>query len=203
MRNRLIEPIAIWVTAVTVATLVGSALPAMAAEDDGTWGVAQLMRELGQVRRSQAQFTERKYLKVLKAPLQTSGTLTYTAPDKLEKRTLRPKPEVLVIDGKVLTVETAGKRHTLKLQDYPVLWAFVESIRATLGGDIATLERFYKVDLEGGPARWQLFLAPRERSMSRVISLIRIGGAGSRIELIEVQEAKGDRSVMKVVEDAP
>lgn len=203
MRNRLIESIAIWVTAVTAAALVGTALPAMAAGGDGTWGVAQLMRDLGQVRRSQAHFTERKYLKVLKAPLQTSGTLTYTAPDKLEKRTLRPKPEVLVIDGKVLTVETAGKRHTLKLQDYPVLWAFVESIRATLGGDIATLERFYKVDLEGGPARWQLFLAPRERSMSRVISLIRIGGAGSRIELIEVQEAKGDRSVMKVVEDAP
>ncbi len=203
MRNRRIEPIAIWVTAVTVATLVGSALPAMAAEDDDTWGVVQLMRELGQVRRSQAQFTERKYLKVLKAPRQSSGTLTYTAPDKLEKRTLRPRPEVLVIDGKALTVETAGKRHTLKLQDYPVLWAFVESIRATLGGDIATLERFYKVDLEGGPARWQLFLAPRERSMSRVISQISIGGAGSRIELIEVQEARGDRSVMKVVEDAP
>lgn len=203
MRNRLIESIAIWVTAVTAAALVGTALPAMAAGGDGTWGVAQLMRDLGQVRRSQAHFTERKYLKVLKAPLQSSGTLTYTAPDKLEKRTLRPKPEVLVIDGKVLTVETAGKRHTLKLQDYPVLWAFVESIRATLGGDIATLERFYKVDLEGGPARWQLFLAPRERSMSRVISQIRIGGAGSRIELIEVQEAKGDRSVMKVVEDAP
>jgi len=204
MRPRLIDSIAIWVTAVMAAALVGAALPAMAAEGDGTWGVAQLMRELGQVRRSQAHFTERKYLKVLKSPLQSSGTLTYTAPDKLEKRTLKPKAEALVIDGKTLTVETAeGKRHTLKLQDYPVLWAFVESMRSTLGGDIATLERFYKVELEGTPARWQLFLAPRERSMSRVISQIRIGGAGSRIELIEVQEAKGDRSVMKVVEDAP
>lgn len=203
MRNRRIESITIWVIAVTAAALIGTARPALAAQGEGTWGVVQLMSDLGQVRRSQAHFTERKYLKVLKAPLQSSGTLTYTAPDKLEKRTLRPRPEVLVIDGKALTVETAGKRHTLKLQDYPVLWAFVESIRATLGGDIATLERFYKVDLEGGPARWQLFLAPRERSMSRVISQIRIGGAGSRIELIEVQEAKGDRSVMKVVEDAP
>ncbi len=162
------------------------------------------MAELAKVKRSQARFTERKYLKVLKAPLQSSGTLTYTAPDKLEKRTLKPKPEALLIDGDALTVETAeGKRHTLKMQDYPVLWAFVESIRATLGGDAAKLERFYKVDLEGSRRAWQLFLAPRERSMSQVISQIRIGGAQGRIELIEVQETRGDRSVMKVVEDAP
>lgn len=196
MRNRLIE------SALLASILFSVAPAAMAAE--AQWGVAQLMHDLGQVKRSQARFTERKYLKVLKQPLQSSGTLTYVAPDRLEKRTLKPKPEALVIDGRTLTVETAeGKRHTLKLQDYPVLWAFVESIRATLGGDVATLERFYKVDLEGNPGRWQLFLAPRERSMSQVISQIRIGGAGARLDLIEVQEAKGDRTVTKVIEDTP
>ncbi|HEY5929541.1 MAG TPA: LolA-related protein, partial [Burkholderiales bacterium] len=100
--------------------------------------------------------------------------------------------------------ETAeGKKHALKLQDYPVLRAFVESIRATLAGDVATLERYYKIELEGNPGRWQLFLAPRERSMAQVISQIRIGGAGTRLDLIEVQEAKGDRTVTKVTEDAP
>lgn len=179
------------------------ALSAQAAPD-GALSVGELMRDLGQVQRSQARFTERKYLKVLKAPLVSSGTLTYIAPDRLEKRTLKPRPEALLIDGDVLTVETAqGKKHTLKMQDYPVLWAFVESIRSTLGGDVATLERFYKVDLDGNRQRWQLYLAPRERSMSEVISQIRIAGAGSRIELIEVQETRGDRTVTRVVEAAP
>jgi len=195
MRNRLIE-------CLLLAILSGVVAPATAVEAE--WGVAQLMHELGQVKRSQARFSERKYLKVLKQPLQSSGTLTYVAPDRLEKRTLKPKPEALIIDGKTLTVETAeGKKHALKLQDYPVLRAFVESIRATLAGDVATLERYYRIELEGNPGRWQLFLAPRERSMGQVISQIRIGGAGTRLELIEVQEAKGDRTVTKVTEDAP
>lgn len=195
MRNPLTNAIA-----ALFATLL--ALPALAADEAGAWTVQRLMGELAQVKRSQARFTERKYLKVLKAPLQSSGTLTYTAPDRLEKRTLKPKPEALLIDGNTLTVEMAdGKRHTLRMQDYPVLWGFVESIRATLGGDAATLERFYKVELEGSRQAWQLFLAPRERSMGKVISQIRIGGAQGRIELIEVQETRGDRSVMKVVED--
>ena len=195
MRNRLIE-------CLLLAILSGFVSPATAAEAE--WGVAQLMHELGQVKRSQARFSERKYLKVLKQPLQSSGTLTYVAPDRLEKRTLKPKPEALIIDGKTLTVETAeGKKHALKLQDYPVLRAFVESIRATLAGDVATLERYYKIELEGNPGRWQLFLAPRERSMGQVISQIRIGGVGTKLDLIEVQEAKGDRTVTKVTEDAP
>lgn len=196
MRNPLVKHLLL------AAAWCALAMPATAAEP--AWGVAQLMHDLGQVKRSQARFTERKYLKVLKEPLQSSGTLTYVAPDRLEKRTLKPKAEAVIIDGKTLTVETAaGKRHTLKLQDYPVLRAFVESIRATLGGDAETLERFYKVDLEGTPGRWQLFLVPRERGMSQVISQIKIGGAGSRLDLIEVQESKGDRTVTRVIEDAP
>lgn len=197
MRRRLAE---------CAAGLLAALLIALPVEgtQDGAWGVAQLMRELGQVKRSQARFTERKYLKVLKAPLVSSGTLVYTAPDKLEKRTLQPRRESLLIDGDVLTVETAdGKRRTLRMQDYPVLRAFVESIRATLGGDGATLERYYKVDLDGSRERWQLYLAPRERSMSQAISQIRIDGGRGRVERIEVQEARGDRSVMKVVEEAP
>jgi hypothetical protein len=39
--------------------------------------------------------------------------------------------------------------------------------------------------------------------MAWVISQIRIGGGNGRIELIEVQETRGDRSVMKVAEDGP
>jgi hypothetical protein len=194
MRSRLPERLA----GLLVAALM--ALPA-AAQEDG-WDVAKLMQELGQVKRTQARFVERKYMKVLKAPLESSGTLTYAAPDRLEKRTLKPKPELLTIAGDSLAVEMQGKRRTLRLQDYPVLWAFVESIRATLGGDQATLERFYAAEVEGGPARWQLYLVPRERSMRQVISQIRIGGGNARIELIEVQETKGDRSVMRIVEES-
>ena len=80
---------------------------------------------------------------------------------------------------------------------------FVESIRATLGGDIKALERFYRVELEGSAAKWQLFLVPRDRKMNEVISLIRIDGSQARLDTIEVQEARGDRSVMKITGDTP
>ena len=163
------------------------------------------MLQLSQVTESKARFVERKYLKVLKAPLELSGTLTYVRPGLLEKRTLKPKPETLIVADNKLTLENPARKDTrvLKLQDYPVLWGFVESIRATLGGDVKSLERFYRVELEGGPARWQLYLTPRDRKMNEVISLVRIDGSHARVDTIEVQEARGDRSVMKIYEDVP
>lgn len=169
------------------------------------WDVDELMKQLSTVEHSQARFVERKYLKVLKQPLELSGTLSYTRPGRIEKRTLKPKPETLSVADDTLTLDNpARKEHrVLKLQDYPVLWGFVESIRATLGGDLKALQRFYRVELEGNADRWRLFLAPSDRKMGDVISLIRIEGSHARVDTIEMQETRGDRSVMKIYEDSP
>ncbi len=195
------------VLAIVIAPTAGAPAGAQDSEpqqDGAGWGLQQLMRELGAVKRSQSRFVERKYLKVLKAPLELRGTLTYVAPGNLVKRTLSPKPETLTVDGDRLTVESTARNEsrTLRLRDYPVLWAFVESIRSTLSGDIAALERFYRVELEGGRARWRLYLVPRDPDMRAVISLINIGGSRDRVERIEVQETRGDRSVTTIVEES-
>ncbi len=199
------EQCACRVAAVALVFALGLTAPAAvrAADAAAPWGIEPLMQQLSAVDHSQARFVERKYLKVLKAPLELSGTLTYTRPGRLEKRTLKPKPETLTVaeDSVILENPARNERRVLKLQDYPVLWGFIESIRATMGGDLKALRRFYRVDLEGGPAQWRLFLAPIDRRMNEVISLIRIDGSQARIDRIEVQEARGDRSVMDIRED--
>jgi outer membrane lipoprotein-sorting protein len=181
------------------------ALPAPAATDaahDAAWGVEQLMQRLSQVKTAKANFVERKHMRVLSAPLELSGTLVYNAPGYLEKRTLTPKPETLVLDRDTLTFEdkTRNRRRTLRLQEYPVIWAFVESIRSTLAGDLQSLNRFYRVALDGSEADWRLTLDPREPGIQRMVKQIRIAGSATAIRSIEITEAEGDRSVMTVTE---
>lgn len=162
------------------------------------------MIELGRVQHAKARFVERKYMKLLKQPLELSGTLEYRAPGYLERRTLKPKPESFVVDGDVLTLENArGQRRTFALQDNIVLWAFVESIRSTLKGDLASLDRFYRVTLDADGRDWRLSLTPTQPRMSAVIALIQISGSGGKIRSIEIRETQGDRSVMTVSEDGP
>jgi len=192
---------ALWLFAAACA----SAAVAAESSDPAAWDVQRLMRELAQVKTANARFLERRHLGILTAPLESSGTLVYVAPDRLEKHTLRPRPESLVLERNELTVESKerNQRRTLVLQDYPVIWAFVESIRATLAGDLPTLSRFYQVGLDGGERRWRLSLIPSEPRMQDVVSEIRISGDSSWINAIEMIETGGDRSVMTITRDGP
>jgi hypothetical protein len=163
------------------------------------------MQDLGQVKSARASFVERKDLGILDAPLELSGTLVYVAPSRLEKHTLAPRAESLVLEREELTIETEGRklRRTLNLRDHPVARAFVESIRSTLAGDLPTLRRYYQVGLDGGERRWRLTLKPSEPGMRDVVSEIRISGERSSINAIEVVETNGDRSVMTITRDGP
>lgn len=188
--------------AVAAIALCAASAGALAAEP--AWGLPQLMQRLAQVKAVEGEFVERKHLRILDAPLEFSGTLTYKAPAYLQKRTRKPKPQGLTVERDRMTVEDgSGKRRTLMLDDQPLAWAFVESIRATLAGDLQTLERYYKVRLEGGQARWQLTLEPTEPTMASLIDAIRIAGSHDRIGVVETVEAGGDRSVMTITEKAP
>ncbi|TMG80625.1 MAG: outer membrane lipoprotein carrier protein LolA, partial [Betaproteobacteria bacterium] len=125
------------------------------AQSDAGWGLTQLMQELRAVKSAHGKFVERKHLAVLSAPLEVSGTLAYTAPDRLEKRTEQPRVERLIVEGNRLTVEDPRRRRSYALEDNPPVRAFVESIRSTLAGDLDTLNRFYAVRLEGERTAWR------------------------------------------------
>lgn len=165
------------------------------------FGVEQLMAELRQVKSATGRFVERKELHMLDKPVEGSGTLIYLAPDQMQKITISPSWERLAVRQSTLTIEQEGKSRSFSLGDRPEIGAFVESIRATLAGDLATLERFYTVTLTGDAGDWQLSLVPKERKLQELVKEIRISGSGRSIHTVETEEADGDRSVMRVVEE--
>ncbi len=185
------------------AGLASSSAVAAEAAKKGVWGVTQLMHSLAQVKSSRATFVEHKYMSMLKTPLEFSGTLSYVAPAYLEKITLQPKPESMVLDRDKLVVRSgaAQQKRILTLQDYPAIWAFVESIRSTLAGDLDTLNRFYQVTLEGQPKQWLLVLRPLDPNMKNLVREIRISGSAEQLGVIEIRETEGDYSVMQISKD--
>ncbi len=156
----------------------------------------ELMHLLAGRQHGQVSFVEQHFLALLKRPVESYGELIYEAPDRLEKRTLEPRPESLVLDGDVLTVRRGQRRRVLDLKAYPQILPFVESIRATLAGDRAALERVFRVDYIGDLARWTLILVPREAQVAKTVSLVRIDGSRDTLLTVEISEPDGDRSLM-------
>lgn len=167
------------------------------------WGVKQLMQSLAQVKGAKRKFTERKYMSVLTEPLESTGTLVYIAPGRLEKHTLSPREESMVVEHGVVVITNKAKhtQRTIMLQDYPAVSAFIESIRSTLAGDLESLNKVYHVKLGGEVRRWNLQLVPNDAGVRDVVREIRISGHDNWLSSVEIIEASGDRSVMTVTED--
>ena len=162
------------------------------------WDLDQLMNGLAQTRSGHARFVEKKSIAILEQPVESSGDLLYTAPDRLEKRTLKPKPETMVVNGDNLQIERGRQKIQLQLQTYPELAAFIDSIRGTLAGDRKALERSYQLSLEGAAQGWTLRLLPLDSKMKQVVALIRITGVRDEIRSIHVTQVDGDSSVMLI-----
>lgn len=171
-------------------------LPAISHAAD--WDIDQLMHDLAQTRSGHASFVEKKSIAILDKPVESSGELFYTAPDHLEKRTFKPKPESMTVDAGTLVIERGRQKHHLQLQDYPELAAFIDSIRGTLAGDRKALERNYRLSLDGTAEHWILQLLPADEKMQAVVKRIRIAGVHDAVRSIEISQADGDSSLMLI-----
>ena len=178
--------------------LVGAAV-GLAADSD----LDRLMAALAQRKHGHVTFVERKYIAMLDRPVESSGELLYDAPDRLEKRTLRPKPESLVLAGGVITAQRGHRTYVLDLQQYPQVVPFIESIRATLAGDRAALERVYNVEFAGDFDRWSLGLTPLDEKLKETVQDIRIEGERDALHSIEIREADGDHSLLTIGAEVP
>lgn len=169
--------------------------PATAAE----WGLGPLLADIAKSNGGVARFAERKFVAALDTPVDTTGELVFVKPARLEKRTLKPRPETLILDGDDMIVDRNGTRRTFSLKQLPEAVAMVESLRATLAGDRATLEGVFNVALDGSAARWSLMLTPKSAVGARMLKDVRISGEQGELNLIELEQTNGDRSVMKVL----
>ena len=157
-------------------------------------GLEALMRAMAAVPQREDRFAEDKVVPELDLPLPSTGTLRWQAPDRLEKHTTAPIEERLRVQGGRMLYERPdrGLRREFGLDEQPELRALVESIRATLAGDLATLRRHYEVRFEGaaeGP--WRLVLVPLSPRVRAAVQRIGIAGRGPQVLLVETEGGGG------------
>lgn len=185
-------------TALALAIVLGAALLGPRARGADAVSLDRLMSLLAQRQHGHVTFVEQHYLAVLDRPVQSSGELLYDAPDRLEKRALLPKPESLLLEHGVMTAKRGRRTYTLELRSYPQIVPLIDSIRATLAGDRAALEKLFKITLDGQLEQWTLSLTPADPTVAKSVRQIVIQGARDSIHTVEIQQADGDRSVLTI-----
>ena len=183
-----------WLLVIGGPPLVSSA--AESADESAVFG--ELLVLLAERRHDHVTFTEVQQLAILDRPLHSSGELLYDAPDRLEKRTLEPRREDLLLEHGMLSIERDHHRRSVALRDFPQAVPLVESLRATLAGDRAALARYFTVQFSGTLARWTLELTPTDATVERSVQHIVITGETDRIRTVQIRQSDGDTSTLTI-----
>jgi outer membrane lipoprotein-sorting protein len=159
-----------------------------------------LMDRLAAVNTTRVSFLEIRDSVWLEKPIQIKGTLSYHAPDVLEKHTTEPLNERFIARGDIVSVERVVKekiqRKEISLNDFPPLKPFIISLRATLAGDLSTLKQHYQIKLKDNSPGWRLLLEPTDSNIRKRVKEITIDGKQDHIDVITIIEASGDSSKM-------
>ncbi len=160
--------------------------------------LAELMRVLGEVRAGEATFTEKRHVREIDQVLESSGRLSFVAPDVFTRETLKPRNEKLAVNGNTLVMSRGTRSRTVALDSVPEAQVIVEAIRGTLTGNREVLDRHFTVQLAGTLPRWTLTLAPRDARLRAQVTRIQVTGRLAALDEVQIDLPGGDRSVMLI-----
>ncbi len=155
-----------------------------------------LMQMFASSKNMKAEFVERKFLRILDTPVESSGELLFQAPARLEKRTKLPRPETMLIEGNKVSIDRGSFKRTMSLDDFADIASLVQSLTATFRGDQAGIEQYFTWRLTGSAKKWRLVLSPKSSKMFVTLREIELAGENSYIHTVETTLTDGDRSLM-------
>jgi hypothetical protein len=142
------------------------------------------------------EFVERKFVRVLDAPVESNGELIFIAPAHLEKNTKSPRAESMTIDGNKVSIERGSFKRTMSLDDLADMASLVQSLTATFRGDQAGIEQYFTWVLTGTLKKWQLVLKPKSIKLFVRIREISFKGENDFVHTVETTLTDGDSSLM-------
>jgi len=148
---------------------------------------AALLATLQQAPPTRTEFFERRQSPLLRAPLLFAGELERPVAGVLVKRTRTPHREQTRIEAEQVRVEREGEKpRRFSLRRAPELRALTASVEAVLGGDIALLQKHFRLRMEGSAQAWTLQLAPRDKRLAKRVEALRFLGAAQELRCMDL-----------------
>ncbi len=181
------------------------ALSSVAFADEEAWDVSWLMHQFSKTAHAKLVFRETRNSAFLVTDLVTTGSIEYRHPDYIEKSTLSPIVEKVVINGDYVSIEKVVHQRKgedvvqvqkYPVQSHPVLATAVTGLRALLAGDMTRVRKDFEIELAGSRADWQLHLIPANPEVLKYFDRIILHGSDARIQKVVSTLTDGDQSVL-------
>lgn len=174
-----------------------ASLPAIAADESAEREALAAVQTQGDVVRGD--FVQEKHLAELDQPLISKGRYVIARDHGLIWRVQDPLTTTLIISQRALLQRSQGQE-TLRISadKQPGLSVVTAVLLAVFQADTERLKNYFEIEsLPADAGNWALQLQPKQASVAEFISSVKIAG-GKNIERIDIAEAGGDRSVLRL-----
>jgi hypothetical protein len=157
---------------------------------DAEWILSRIARPAP----SSTPFVEVRGSRLLKNPLRLSGEYGRPDDDTLVREVRAPYAEKTTLRAGEAVIERAGQApRRFALSRAPELAGLQNSFGALLAGDVAALQRHYRLQTEGTRQRWVLTMTPKDAALQKRMREIVLFGRGAELRCIEARPAgQGD-----------
>ncbi len=159
------------------------ALPAYACEQRGAVLLQQISERVQKHRRWTAPFSQRNHIRVLKAPLVSTGRVEVDAESGVVWLIEKPIASRMEVGPQGLTVDGEALRSTQLV---------AALLRALISGELGVLEQTFEVSGCSDSPRWTADLTPRSAAMQQRITRLALAGS-DHVELLTIHQPGGNR----------
>ncbi|MDB5873452.1 MAG: hypothetical protein JWQ07_2894 [Ramlibacter sp.] len=162
--------------------------------------VPELQRLLQTSARQSVPFEEKRESPWLEAPMTSRGTM-HSTPQSLEKRVESPRQETWrLLPDRIEWIGSGGAgRKQILFSQAPAVAPLADVMRRVAAGDVAALERDFRIELHGDERAWRARLQPRGPDVGRYIESVELQGTVNRLQVIIVAERQGERTTIRLL----
>lgn len=169
-----------------------------------SWTIDAVMEGLRGLQHAETTFVETRHSVFLKDPIELNGTFIFDAPQTFIKETFEPFLEKVVVDVNGVRIDQEQQREGqtrtqfIAADAHPLVEGLVDSAKATMSGEKELLEARYDLEISGSRAEWTVKLQPKEDVLRKKVESISFMGSEDLIQTVEIREADGDFSVIRL-----
>ena len=177
---------------------IAAALAAAPSRAEPVASLETLIAELRAMPGFAARFEEEKRIALLTEPLESKGSVHFVPPGRLVRRVESPHPSLLLLESEKLVFTDATGTERFDLGANAMARVFAHTFTDILAGDLERLRATYEIVFHPETkAPWLLELTPRDASLARAISGLRLRGRGLALVDLEVREGSGDATITR------
>ena len=157
----------------------------------------QVQIQLAKADNLSGNFTQIRNMRLLSAPLKSSGQFVLSKANGLQWNQSKPFKSSLIVTNTKIEQRIENTPPTIITQkEQPIVFSFTHIFLSVFNGDATAIKEYFNIYFIGDTKAWEIALKPTNSLLKKAITSIEMTG-GKYIQTVTINEVKQNQMIMR------